>query len=123
MTYGVTLLAVGTCFCKKYYNQFSAPDLSVPSQLAASSPISQSGLLFYNTLFDENAASHLALGRAYRFCAGGGGTMSDDDAQAVGLNDSLTHVDFMIGSGEMEIAGVREDRSEEPGMRAGERAF
>ncbi len=88
-----------------------------------SSPISQSGLLFYNTLFDENAASHLALGRAYRFCAEGGTTMSDDEAKAVGLNDSLTHVDFMIGSGEVEIAGVREDGREEPVMRAGEWAF
>ena len=88
-----------------------------------SSPISQSGLLFYNTLFDENAASHLALGRAYRFCTEGGTAMSDDEAQAVGLNDSLTHVDFMIGSGEMEISGVREDGREEPVMRAGEWAF
>lgn len=88
-----------------------------------SSPISQSGLLFYNTLFDENAASHLALGRAYRSCAGGGTTMTDDEAQAVGLNDSLAHVDFMIGSGEMDISGVREDGSEEPVMRAGEWAF
>ncbi len=88
-----------------------------------SSPISQSGLLFYNTLFDENAASHLALGRAYRFCAEGGTTMSDDEAKAVGLNDSLTHVDFMIGSGEVEIAGVREDGREEPVMRAGEWVF
>ena len=88
-----------------------------------SSPISQSGLLFYNTLFDENAASHLALGRAYRFCADGGTTMSDAEAEAVGLNDSLTHVDFMIGSAEMEITGVRDDGSEEPVMSAGEWAF
>ena len=88
-----------------------------------SSPISQSGLLFYNTLFDENAASHLALGRAYRFCAEGGTTMSDDEALSVGLNDSLTHVDFMIGSGEMEISGVLEDGREEPVMRSGEWAF
>ena len=88
-----------------------------------SSPISQSGLLFYNTLFDENAASHLALGRAYRFCAEGGTTMSDDEAQAVGLNDSLAHVDFMIGSAEMEIAGVRSDDTEEPVMQGGEWAF
>ncbi len=88
-----------------------------------SSPISQSGLLFYNTLFDENAASHLALGRAYRFCAEGGTTMSDDAAQAVGLNDSLAHVDFMIGSAETEIVGVREDGTEEPVMHAGEWAF
>ena len=88
-----------------------------------SSPISQSGLLFYNTLFDENAASHLALGRAYRFCAEGGTTMSDDEALSVGLNDSLTHVDFMIGSGEMAISGVLEDGNEEPVMRSGEWAF
>lgn len=88
-----------------------------------SSPISQSGLLFYNTLFDENAASHLALGRAYRFCAEGGTTMSDDEAKAVGLNDSLAHVDFMIGSSEMDVAGVREDGHEEPVMRSGEWAF
>ncbi|ADI13412.1 aminopeptidase [Truepera radiovictrix] len=88
-----------------------------------SSPISQSGLLFYNTLFDENAASHLALGRAYRFCVEGGTTMSDDEAQGVGLNDSLTHVDFMIGSSEMDVDGVREDGAEEPVMRAGEWAF
>ncbi len=88
-----------------------------------SSPISQSGLLFYNTLFDENAASHLALGRAYRFCAEGGTTMSDAEAQAVGLNDSLAHVDFMIGSAETEIAGVRDDGAEEPVMQGGEWAF
>lgn len=88
-----------------------------------SSPISQSGLLFYNTLFDENAASHLALGRAYRFCAEGGTTMSDAEAEAAGLNDSLAHVDFMIGSAEMEIAGVRDDGAEEPVMHAGEWAF
>lgn len=88
-----------------------------------SSPISQSGLLFYNTLFDENAASHLALGRAYRFCAEGATLMSDDEAREVGLNDSLTHVDFMIGSGEMEISGVLENGDEEPVMSAGEWAF
>jgi aminopeptidase len=88
-----------------------------------SSPISQSGLLFYNTLFDENAASHLALGRAYRFCVEGGTTMHDDEARAVGLNDSLAHVDFMIGSSEVDIFGVHEDGPEEPVMRAGEWAF
>jgi aminopeptidase len=88
-----------------------------------SSPISQNGLLFYNTLFDENAASHLALGKAYRVSAEGGGTMSDTEAEAVGLNDSLTHVDFMIGSAEMDVAGVREDGTEEPVMQGGEWAF
>lgn len=88
-----------------------------------SSPISQSGLLFYNTLFDENAASHLALGKAYSVNVEGGAAMGEDEAQAVGLNDSLTHVDFMIGSAEMEIVGVREDDREEPVMQGGEWAF
>lgn len=88
-----------------------------------SSPISQSGLLFYNTLFDENAASHLALGAAYRFCAEGGTEMSEQDAEAVGLNESLAHEDFMIGSAEMQITGVSASGEEEPVMEAGEWAF
>jgi aminopeptidase len=88
-----------------------------------SSPISQSGLLFYNTLFDENASNHIALGRAYRFCVTGGADMSDEEFAAAGGNDSLTHVDFMIGSGEMDVAGVTRDGQVEPIMRAGEWAF
>ena len=63
-----------------------------------SSPISQSGLLFYNTLFDENAASHVALGSAYKFTMTGGEDMSDIDFERAGGNRSSTHVDFMIGS-------------------------
>ncbi len=88
-----------------------------------SSPISQSGLLFYNTLFDENAASHLALGKAYSVNVEGGSRMSTEEAEAVGLNDSLTHVDFMIGSAEMEIMGVDTNGKEEPVMRGGEWDF
>ena len=88
-----------------------------------SSPISQSGLLFYNTLFDENAASHLALGKAYSVNVAGGAAMGENEAQAVGLNDSLTHVDFMIGSAEMEIMGVDKDGKEEAVMQSGEWAF
>ncbi len=87
------------------------------------SPISQSGLLFFNTLFDENAASHIALGRAYQFTLEGGKTMSDEEFQAAGGNTSLTHVDFMIGSGQMDVDGVRGDGSWEPVMRQGEWAF
>jgi aminopeptidase len=87
------------------------------------SPISQSGLLFFNTLFDENAASHIALGRAYQFTLEGGKTMSDAEFEAAGGNTSLTHVDFMIGSGQMEIDGVKADGSTEPVMRQGEWAF
>jgi len=85
-----------------------------------SSPVSQSGVLFYNTLFDENAASHVALGSAYKFTMSGGETMSDEDFERAGGNRSATHVDFMIGSGELDIDGVRSDGSAEPLMRRGE---
>jgi aminopeptidase len=88
-----------------------------------SSPISQSGLLFYNTLFDENAASHIALGRAYAFTLKGGTTMSEEQLAEAGANHSLVHVDFMIGSQHMDIDGVCEDGTTEPVMRGGEWAF
>jgi len=88
-----------------------------------SSPISASGLLFYNTLFDENASCHLALGKAYRPCIQGGVAMSDAEFAAAGGNDSLTHVDFMVGSGEMDIDGVTGSGEVEAIMRAGEFAF
>ncbi|KQR04670.1 aminopeptidase [Deinococcus sp. Leaf326] len=85
-----------------------------------SSPISRSGLFFYNTLYDENAASHIAIGSAYRFNVRGGVEMSTEDFTAKGGNDSLTHVDWMIGSGEMDVDGVTKDGTREPVMRAGE---
>jgi aminopeptidase len=85
-----------------------------------SSPISQTGRLFYNTLFDENAASHVALGAAYKFTLSGGEGMADEAFEAAGGNRSATHVDFMIGSGELDIDGVRADGSVEPVMRGGE---
>jgi aminopeptidase len=85
-----------------------------------SSPISQSGLLFYNTLFDENAASHVALGSAYRFTLDGGSDMDEAAFERAGGNQSATHVDFMIGSGDLDIAGLRRDGSSEPLMRRGE---
>ena len=88
-----------------------------------SSPISQSELLFYNTLFDENAASHLALGRAYKFTMEGGTAMTDDEFAARGGNFSLTHVDFMVGSNQMDVDGITADGKREPVMRGGEWAF
>lgn len=88
-----------------------------------SSPIAQSGLMFFNTLFDENAASHLAIGMAYQFTLQGGEAMSPQDFQAAGGNNSIAHVDFMIGSGHMDIDGVCVDGSLEPVMRQGEWAF
>lgn len=85
-----------------------------------SSPISASGLLFLNTLFDENAASHIALGQAYSTCLKGGDTMSPEELAAHGANDSLIHVDWMIGSGELDIDGVTASGATEPLMRKGE---
>lgn len=87
------------------------------------SPVSQRDLLFYNTLFDENAASHIAIGRAYRFTMNGGGQMTEEEFQANGANFSITHDDFMIGSDKMDIDGICEDDTREPVMRSGEWAF
>ncbi len=87
------------------------------------SPISESGLLFYNTLFDENASNHLAIGSAYAFCLEGGKKMSQEELADHGLNQSITHVDFMIGSQLMDIDGIREDGSKEAIFRKGNWAF
>lgn len=83
------------------------------------SPISQSGLIFFNTLFDENASNHIALGSAYAFSLEGGTEMSEDELKEAGLNRSSTHVDFMIGSSEMDIDGIKEDGSRVPIFRNG----
>ncbi len=88
-----------------------------------SSPISQSGLTFFNTLYDENASSHLALGRAYRFSMAGGVQMTEAEFSAAGGNISLIHVDFMMGSDQMNIDGITADGTTEAVMRAGEWAF
>jgi len=85
-----------------------------------SSPISASGLLFYNTLFDENAASHIALGQAYSSCIRNGDEMDEKALEAKGANSSLIHVDWMIGSGEIDVDGVTKDGAVEPLMRKGE---
>ncbi|MGY3715070.1 aminopeptidase [Sutcliffiella cohnii] len=87
------------------------------------SPISETDLIFFNTLFDENASNHFALGKAYPFCVEGGKNMSDEEVVAHGLNDSLTHVDFMIGSAEMNIDGITSDGKKEPVFRKGNWAF
>ena len=87
------------------------------------SPISRLGRLFYHTLFDENASSHLALGQAYAVCLQGGEAMSEQQLADAGANSSATHVDFMIGSDRMDIDGVLADGSTEPVMRSGEWAI
>ena len=89
----------------------------------ASSPIAQRGHLFYNTLFDENASCHIAIGRAYRFTLTGGEELNDEEFTSAGGNVSLNHVDFMIGSPEMDIDGIKPDGTREPVMRKGEWAF
>ncbi len=86
-------------------------------------PISQLGLIFLNTLYDENASNHLALGRSFRFCLEGGGEMSEEEFLEAGGNKSLIHVDFMIGSAEMNVDGILPDGTVEAIMRAGEWAF
>jgi aminopeptidase len=89
----------------------------------ASSPIAKRGHLFYNTLFDENASCHIAIGRAYRFTLVGGEELNDEEFMAAGGNMSLNHVDFMIGSDKMDIDGIKDDGGREPVMRLGEWAF
>ena len=89
----------------------------------ASSPIGQRGHLFYNTLYDENASCHIAIGRAYRFTLTGGEELNDEEFISAGGNVSLQHVDFMIGSAKMDIDGINKDGSREPVMRQGEWAF
>jgi aminopeptidase len=85
-----------------------------------SSPIAASGLLFLNTLFDENAACHIALGKAYSSCLKDGDTLTPEQLAARGANDSLIHVDWMIGSNHIDVDGVSASGDEEPVMRSGE---
>jgi aminopeptidase len=86
----------------------------------ASSPIAASGILFWSTLFDENAASHIALGQAYSTCLIGGEKMDNDALTALGANSSLIHVDWMIGTAAMDVDGIAANGAAEPLMRAGE---
>jgi len=85
-----------------------------------SSPIAHSGLLFFNTLFDENAASHIALGQAYSSCLRDGDKLTSAQLAAKGANDSLIHVDWMIGSDKLDIDGITSSKTVEALMRQGE---
>lgn len=73
------------------------------------SPISKLNILFYNTLFDENASCHLAIGKAYPVCIEGGEAINNEELAALGVNDSLVHEDFMIGTDDLEIMGTTAD--------------
>ncbi|MFX0040261.1 MAG: aminopeptidase [Promethearchaeota archaeon] len=88
-----------------------------------SSPISQTGLLFYSILIDENASNHIALGQGYRDSLKNGDKMTEEEFMAAGGNQSLIHLDLMIGSADMNVDGELEDGTMEPIMRNGEWAF
>ncbi|MCZ2158091.1 aminopeptidase [Bartonella sp. 220] len=85
-----------------------------------SSPISKSNLLFYNTLFDENAACHIALGQCYSKCFLDGASLTAEEIAARGGNKSMIHIDWMIGSGEIDIDGIAQDGTKVPVFRKGE---
>lgn len=87
------------------------------------SPIRESRVLFYNTLFDENAACHFALGRGFTNCVRGYENMSDEQLRLLGVNDSMVHVDFMIGNDDLEITGISAEGERVPVFRNGNWAF
>ena len=89
----------------------------------ASSPINRSGALFYSTLFDENASCHLAFGSAYPNCVKGGEKLDAEGQKALGLNQSITHVDFMVGTRDLSITGITHDGREIPVFLDGNFAF
>ena len=78
------------------------------------SPINKSGLLFMNTLFDENACCHVAVGEGFQEVIDGFENKTLEEIHAMGVNDSIIHVDFMVGSDDLDITGVKEDGSEVP---------
>ena len=87
--------------------------------IAYDSPINNTGILFYNTLFDENASCHLALGRGFNECLEGFENMSVEECEKAGINSSMIHVDFMIGSKDMSIVGVMKDGKKVPIFKDG----
>lgn len=113
----------GKFLCNLLETDEGASRLGEVSLVPHSSPISQSGILFYNILIDENASCHIALGNGIRSALKDGETMSDEEFSDAGGNNCLFHLDFMIGSEEMDVDGVKEDGTTEPIMRKGEWAF
>lgn len=87
------------------------------------SPISNLGILFYNTLYDENASCHLAVGSGISEAIEGGMSKSREELLQVGINDSLTHVDFMFGTADLSITGIRPDGTRVPVFQNGNWAF
>lgn len=108
---------------KLVFDNAGARGLGEVALVPDKSPISQSGVTFFNTLFDENTSNHLAIGQAYAFSIEGGTEMSQEELKEAGLNRSDVHVDFMIGSNKMNIDGIREDGTRVPIFRDGEWAI
>ena len=105
------------------FDNEGARSLGEVALVAHKSPISMSEIIFFNTLFDENASNHLALGQAYPTCLEGGEKMSAEEVKDAGLNRGTVHVDFMIGNEDMDIDGIKEDGTRIPIFRKGEWAF
>ena len=101
----------------------NAPYLGECALVPYSSPIRESGLLFYNTLFDENAACHLALGRGFTNLLRGYENMTEEEAHKMGINDSIVHEDFMIGTADMSIVATTHDGKKVQIFENGEWAF
>lgn len=87
------------------------------------SPISKTDIIFYNTLYDENASCHFAIGSAYILCMENGPGLTKEDKEKIGVNDSLTHVDFMVGSSKMDIVGITKSGKEVQIFKGGNWAF
>ena len=110
----------GDVFRKMIESDEGAARLGEVALVPHSSPISASGIVFNETLYDENAASHIAVGQAYSQNMEGTATLSAEEKLAAGMNTSIIHVDWMIGSGELDVDGVSRNGKTEPLMRNGE---
>ncbi len=109
----------GEAVLKQFLDIDGARRLGEVSLVDVRSPVNQTGLVFYDTLFDENASCHIAFGKAYSECVEGAEKMSEEERVAFGLNHSDAHEDFMIGTPTMDVLGTRADGSTIDIMRAG----
>ena len=101
----------------------TAPYLGECALIDHRSPISEMGILFYNTLYDENASCHLALGRGFDVCVANYEKYSREELKNMGVNDSMIHVDFMIGSADLDIDGITASGEKVPVFRKGSWVF